>query len=25
RLGYSSPENFTHAYRARFGHPPGRE
>lgn len=25
RMGYSDPANFTHAYKARFGHPPGME
>ncbi len=24
-LGYSDPSNFTHAYKAHFGHPPGEK
>lgn len=25
RVGYSNPANFAHAYKARYGHPPGSE
>ncbi|WP_312931373.1 AraC family transcriptional regulator [Pseudomonas sp.] len=25
RLGYANPANFSHAYKAHFGHPPGAE
>ncbi len=25
RVGYADPANFTHAYKARFGYPPGME
>lgn len=25
QVGYSNPANFTHAYKSRFGYPPGRE